>query len=99
MLSLNLLEFLKILSNWKWFVISFIVTISIAYNVNIRKEKVYGMESSIVVKDENNPFFTANTSLVFNLLLFGLQAQKVFYTFNVLDIKGVKNRNRYTINM
>ena len=58
--------FLKILSNWKWFVISFIVTISIAYNVNIRKEKVYGMESSIVVKDENNPFFTANTSLVFN---------------------------------
>jgi len=58
--------FLKILSYWKWFVLSFIITFFVAYNVNIRKEKVYGMESSIVVKDENNPFFTANTSLVFN---------------------------------
>ena len=58
--------FLKIIGYWKWFVLSFIITFLIAYNVNIRKEKVYGMESSIVVKDENNPFFTANTSLVFN---------------------------------
>ena len=58
--------FLKIIGYWKWFVLSFIITFLIAYNVNIRKEKIYGMESSIVVKDENNPFFTANTSLVFN---------------------------------
>ncbi|MEQ3661695.1 MAG: hypothetical protein ABNG96_03300, partial [Flavobacterium sp.] len=41
--------FLKIISYWKWFILSFIITFFIAYNVNIRKEKVYGMESSIVV--------------------------------------------------
>ncbi|MFD2891051.1 polysaccharide biosynthesis tyrosine autokinase [Flavobacterium chuncheonense] len=57
---------LKLLANWKWFVLCCIITFTIAYNVNIRKEKVYGMESFIVVKDENNPFFTSNTSLVFN---------------------------------
>ena len=56
----------KVISYWKWFVVSLIVTFVIAYNVNIRKEKVYGMESLIVVQDENNPFFTSNTSLVFN---------------------------------
>ena len=49
--------FLKIIGYWKWFALSFIITFLIAYNVNIRKEKVYAMESSIVVKDENNPFF------------------------------------------
>jgi len=57
---------LKILSYWKWFVLSLIITFLIAYNVNIRKEKIYGMESLIVVEDQNNPFFTSNTSLVFN---------------------------------
>ena len=58
--------FLKVISYWKWFILSLIITFLIAYNVNIRKEKVYGMETLIVVKDENNPFFTSNTSLVFN---------------------------------
>src|SRR5574343_2079818 len=57
---------LKILSYWKWFVLSLIITFLIAYNVNIRKESIYGMESLIVVEDQNNPFFTSNTSLVFN---------------------------------
>ncbi len=57
---------LKIVGYWKWFVLSLIVTFIIAYNVNIRKESVYGMESLIVVEDQNNPFFTSNTSLVFN---------------------------------
>lgn len=58
--------FVKILSYWKWFLVSLIITFTIAYQVNIRKEKIYGMDASIVVKDENNPFFTSNTSLVFN---------------------------------
>ena len=35
---------LKIVSYWKWFVLSLGVTFLIAYNVNIRKEKIYGME-------------------------------------------------------
>ena len=57
---------LKVISYWKWFVLSLIITFVYAYNVNIRKESVYGMESLIVVEDQNNPFFTSNTSLVFN---------------------------------
>ena len=57
---------LKIVGYWKWFVLSLLIAFVIAYNVNIRKESVYGMESLIVVEDQNNPFFTSNTSLVFN---------------------------------
>ena len=57
---------LKIGSYWKWFLISLLLTFTIAYQVNIRKEKIYGMETLISVKEENNPLFTSNTSLVFN---------------------------------
>lgn len=57
---------LKIGSYWKWFVLSLIITFSIAYQVNIRKEKIYAMETLISVKEESNPLFTSNTSLVFN---------------------------------
>lgn len=56
----------KILSYWKWFLGSLIICMFIAYQINIRKEKIYGMESMIAVREESNPFFTSNTSLVFN---------------------------------
>ncbi len=42
---------LKIISYWKWFLLSLVIAFTIAYNVNIRKEKVFGMESLIVVED------------------------------------------------
>ncbi|MFB3389203.1 polysaccharide biosynthesis tyrosine autokinase [Flavobacterium sp. LAR06] len=57
---------LKILSYWKWFLASLIIAFTIAYQVNIRKEKIYGMKTMISIKEESNPFFTSNTSLVFN---------------------------------
>ncbi|WP_291122516.1 polysaccharide biosynthesis tyrosine autokinase [Flavobacterium sp. UBA6046] len=57
---------IKIASYWKWFLLSLVIAFTIAYEVNIRKEKIYGMETLISVKEENNPFFTSNTSLVFN---------------------------------
>ncbi|MCV9927406.1 polysaccharide biosynthesis tyrosine autokinase [Flavobacterium sp. LS1R49] len=57
---------LKIGGYWKWFLVSLIIAFTIAYQVNIRKEKIYGMETLISIKEENNPFFTSNTSLVFN---------------------------------
>ena len=57
---------LKIVSYWKWFLISLIIAFTIAYQVNIRKEKIYGMQTMISIKEESNPFFTSNTSLVFN---------------------------------
>ncbi|MCP2029219.1 capsular exopolysaccharide synthesis family protein [Flavobacterium sp. HSC-32F16] len=57
---------LKFLSYWKWFLASLLVAFTIAYQVNIRKEKIYGMQNMISIKEESNPFFTSNTSLVFN---------------------------------
>ena len=57
---------IKIGSYWKWFLISLLICFTIAYQVNIRKEKIYGIETLIAVKEESNPLFTSNTSLVFN---------------------------------
>ena len=57
---------IKIVSYWKWFLVSLIVTFSIAHQVNVRKQKIFGIGTTIAVKEENNPFFTSNTSLIFN---------------------------------
>jgi polysaccharide biosynthesis transport protein len=58
--------FTKVFSYWAWFIISLIIAFTIAYQINIRKQKIYGVSTTIAYKEENNPFFTANTSLVFN---------------------------------
>lgn len=58
--------FTKILGHWNWFLVSLIIAFTIAYQINVRKEKIYGVTTTIAYKEENNPFFTANTSLVFN---------------------------------
>ena len=57
---------IKIGSYWRWFLLSLLITFTIAYQVNIRKEKIYEMETLISVKEETNPLFTSTTSLVFN---------------------------------
>lgn len=57
---------IKIASYWKLFILSLIISFTIAYQVNIRKEKIYEINTVLSLKEENNPFFTANTSLVFN---------------------------------
>lgn len=57
---------LKIVGYWKWFLLSLAIAFFIAYQVNIRKEKIYEMETLIAVKEESNPLFTSNTSLTFN---------------------------------
>lgn len=57
---------IKTLSYWKWFIIGLIIAFSIAHQVNVRKQKIYGIETTIAIQEENNPLFTANTSLVFN---------------------------------
>jgi polysaccharide biosynthesis transport protein len=58
--------FTKIAGHWLWFLISLIVAFTIAYQVNIRKQKIYSIATTVSYKEENNPFFSANTSLVFN---------------------------------
>lgn len=57
---------IKIAGYWKWFLISLAIAFFIAYQVNIRKEKIYGLDTLISVKEESNPLFTSNTSLTFN---------------------------------
>ncbi|HLA56872.1 MAG TPA: polysaccharide biosynthesis tyrosine autokinase [Flavobacterium sp.] len=57
---------IKTASYWKWFLASLAIAFTIAHQVNIRKEKIYAMETTIAIKEESNPFFTSNTSLVFN---------------------------------
>ena len=57
---------IKTVSYWKLFLISWIIALTVAYQINVRKEKIYQLSNTISVKEETNPFFTANTSLVFN---------------------------------
>jgi len=57
---------LKITSYWKWFILSLLIGFGIAHQVNVRKEKVYSLDTSIAIKEENNPFIGSSTSLVFN---------------------------------
>ena len=58
--------FNRIIGHWKWFLIMLIAAFVIAYQINIRQQKIYALSTSIAVKEQNNPFFTSNTSLVFN---------------------------------
>src|SRR5210317_1683698 len=56
----------KALNLWKLVVLSIGVALIVAYLVNIRKENVYRLDSLISVESDQNPFFTANTSISFN---------------------------------
>ncbi|HAT65450.1 MAG TPA: sugar transporter, partial [Flavobacteriaceae bacterium] len=56
----------KLLSFWPLFVISLAIGFGIAYYINVRKLPVYQIENMVSIKDDQNPFFTSNTSLTFN---------------------------------
>ncbi|MBY0487784.1 MAG: polysaccharide biosynthesis tyrosine autokinase [Flavobacteriaceae bacterium] len=53
-------------SYWKWFLFGLIACLTVAYQVNVRKQKIYSLETTIAIKEQDNPLFTSNTSLVFN---------------------------------
>ncbi len=57
---------IKIGSYWKWFVFGLALSLIVAHQVNIRKQKIYSLETTIAIKEQDNPLFTSNTSLVFN---------------------------------
>ncbi len=56
----------KALNLWKLVVLSIGVALIIAYLINVRKQNIYRLDSLISVETEQNPFFTANTSISFN---------------------------------
>jgi len=60
------LVFLKILKYWYVYLLAISLGLFIAYEYNKRRPNIYQLDTLISVKDENNPFFTSNMSLVFN---------------------------------
>lgn len=56
----------KVLSYWRWFLASLLFFFIVAYQINIRKQKIYSLETTIAVKEQDNPLFTSNSSLIFN---------------------------------
>ena len=88
----------KIFSYWYLFVISILIGMSIAYFINVRKQPIYQIESLVTIKDDQNPFFTSNTSLTFN---WGGVSDKVNTTVTTLKTRThnekVVNRLRYYI--
>jgi capsular exopolysaccharide synthesis family protein len=57
---------IKTASYWKWFLFGLLFCLTIAYQVNIRKQKIYSLDTTLAIKEQDNPLFTSNTSLVFN---------------------------------
>ncbi len=57
---------IKILKNWKWYILLLFISLFIAHYINVRKQNIYELDNYVTVKDENNPWFTSNMSLVFN---------------------------------
>jgi uncharacterized protein involved in exopolysaccharide biosynthesis len=57
---------IKIGGYWKWFVFGLLFSLFVAYQFNVRKQKVYSLETTIAIKEQDNPLFTSNTSLIFN---------------------------------
>jgi succinoglycan biosynthesis transport protein ExoP len=57
---------IKTIGYWKGCVMSWIIAFTIAYQINVRKEKINLLSNTISVKEEINPFFTANISLMFD---------------------------------
>ena len=56
----------RLLHHWPLFLISLAIAFGIAYYINVRKLPIYQMENLVSIKDDQNPFFTSNTSLTFN---------------------------------
>ena len=56
----------KALNLWKFVLLSVAFALIVAYLVNVRKESIYKLSSLISVESDQNPFFTANTSISFN---------------------------------
>lgn len=56
----------RIISNWMWFLFSIVIAMGIAYYYNISTEKIYGLETTIVVKERQNPLFSSGTNIAFN---------------------------------
>ena len=58
--------FFKILSYWKWFLLTILIAFAIAKYKNDRKVRGYSLDTVISIKEETNPLFSTGTNLTFN---------------------------------
>ncbi len=65
MLDLKTLLY-KVLSYWKWFLVSIVISMLISKYINDSSQRIYSLESMIAVKEEQNPLFTSSTNIAFN---------------------------------
>src|SRR5690606_6547986 len=56
----------KVLNWWKFVLVCIGLALIVAYLINVRKQNIYKLSSLISVESDQNPFFTANTSISFN---------------------------------
>ena len=56
----------RVLSNWKWFLVTIPLGLVIAYYVNISTEKQYSLSSTIAINEMQNPLFSSSTNIAFN---------------------------------
>ncbi len=57
---------LKILSYWKWFIVSVLISYFVTKYINGYQQRIYSLNSLITVKDEQNPIFSSSTNIAFN---------------------------------
>ena len=63
----NIKDYLfRILANWKWFVATIAIALTVAYYINISTQRVYGLKTTIAVNEKQNPLFSSGTNIAFN---------------------------------
>lgn len=56
----------RILTNWKWFLVTIPIALVVAYYINLSTERIYGLSATIAVKDKQNSLFSSGTNIAFN---------------------------------
>ena len=56
----------RVLANWKWFLLTIPIALSFAHYKNISTQRIYGLNSTISIKEKQNPLFASGTSIAFN---------------------------------
>ena len=65
--SIDIKQYLyKVLSYWKLFLVTIIIGFIVARFMNGYKQKRYSLDTTISVKEENNPLFSTGTNIAFN---------------------------------
>jgi len=58
--------FFKIIAHWKLIVVFLLISFAFAYYKNISTQRIYGLSTTISVKEKTNPLFSSGTSISFN---------------------------------